>query len=185
MAGARGAVLGRSLKALRLLINNSLVGVRLDSGVAKSERVSVSQLIGELESEAAMSAEGGDRLNVSPVAANLDVQADRQVLSAAITNIIQNAFKFSPHGTHVALRTTGSADRVTIEVEDRCGGLAQGDPEGLFRPFEQRNENRTGLGLGLSISRKGVEAMGGKVTVRNLPGRGCIFSIDLPRSPTS
>ncbi|MBK5257818.1 MAG: sensor histidine kinase, partial [Vicinamibacteria bacterium] len=62
IGGSTGAVLGRSLKALRLLINNSLVGARLDSGVAKSERVSVSELIGELESEASMGADEGDRL---------------------------------------------------------------------------------------------------------------------------
>lgn len=184
ISGSTGAVLGRSLKALRLLISNSLVGVRLDSGVAKSERVSVAELIGELEAEATMGAHEGDRLTVSPVPAHLDVEADQQVLSAAINNMIQNAFKFSPHGTLVKLRTTASAERVTIEVEDRCGGLPPGDSNELFRPFEQRNANRSGLGLGLAISRKGVETMGGKITVKDLPGKGCVFSIDLPRSPS-
>jgi signal transduction histidine kinase len=53
----------------------------------------------------------------------------------------------------------------------------------LFRPFEQRGGKRTGLGLGLSISRTTVEAMGGKIGVRDLPAKGCVFFIELPRLP--
>jgi hypothetical protein len=52
----------------------------------------------------------------------------------------------------------------------------------MFRPFEQLGAERTGLGLGLPISRRGVEANGGKLYVRNRPGTGCVFTIDLPRA---
>jgi hypothetical protein len=68
-------------------------------------------------------------------------------------------------------------------VEDECGGLPPGKVDELFQPFQQRGANRSGLGLGLTISRRGVEAMGGRMAARNLPGQGCVFSIDLPRSP--
>ena len=51
----------------------------------------------------------------------------------------------------------------------------------MFRPFEQRNADRTGLGLGLAFSRWGAEANHGRIYTRNLPGRGCVFTIDLPR----
>jgi signal transduction histidine kinase len=54
-----------------------------------------------------------------------------------------------------------------------------------FRRFEQRSPNRTGLGLGLSISRKSVEANDGEIRVRDIPGIGCVFTIDLPRLPTA
>ena len=50
-------------------------------------------------------------------------------------------------------------------------------------PFEQRGADRTGLGLGLSISLKGVRASGGEIHVRDLPGLGCMFTVDLPRAP--
>jgi signal transduction histidine kinase len=70
---------------------------------------------------------------------------------------------------------------VLIEVEDECGGLPAGKAEDLFRPFEQRGTNRSGLGLGLAIARESVETNGGLVRARNLPGRGCVFTIDLPR----
>ena len=68
-----------------------------------------------------------------------------------------------------------------IGVEDECGGLPEGKAQALFAPFEQRAANRTGLGLGLSISRRAVEAMGGELRVRDVPGKGCVFTIDLPR----
>lgn len=182
IAGSTGRVLGRSLRALRSLINNSLAGVRLESGLVQLERISVSELIEELEAEASMGAEAGHWLAVSPVAPHLEVLADRQILSAAVSNIILNAFKFNPPGGTVILRTTATSERVILEVEDQCGGLPPGNVENLFRPFEQRSANRSGLGLGLYISRTGIEALGGTVTVKDFPGRGCAFSIDLPRS---
>ena len=118
---------------------------------------------------------------ISPVDGGLVVDADRQMLSSAIANLLQNAFKFTPPDGHVLLTARAAGDRIVIEVEDECGGLAEGKTEELFQPFQQRNGDKTGLGLGLSISRRGVEASGGKVRVRNLPGTGCVFTIDLPR----
>jgi signal transduction histidine kinase len=70
-----------------------------------------------------------------------------------------------------------------LDVEDACGGLPPGKIEELFRPFEQRGADRTGLGLGLSISQQGVEANGGVLRAHDLPGIGCVFTIDLPRLP--
>jgi signal transduction histidine kinase len=184
IGGSTGAILGRSLRALRDLIDNSLAGVRLESGLGQRRRVSVSELVGEAVVDASMGADlGGFALAVTPVVNGIDVEVDQQILSAALGNLLQNAFKFSrPHG-RISLRTTATADRVLIEVEDECGGLPPGETEELFRPFSQRSANRTGLGLGLSICRKGVEAMGGTISVRDLPGKGCVFSIELPRLP--
>ena len=58
---------------------------------------------------------------------------------------------------------------------------ARASAEDLFRPFEQRSADRSGLGLGLAIARESVETNGGEIRARNLPGTGCIFTIDLPR----
>jgi signal transduction histidine kinase len=95
---------------------------------------------------------------------------------------LQNAFKFSRRNGHVSLGARSANGRVLIEVQDECGGLPDGKAEELFRPFEQKSDNRTGLGLGLSISRRAVQANNGKLNVRNLAGKGCVFTIDLPRS---
>jgi signal transduction histidine kinase len=60
--------------------------------------------------------------------------------------------------------------------------LAPGNHEELFRPYEQRGGDRTGMGLGLAISRKGALAVGGSLTVRDVPGTGCVFTVTLRRS---
>jgi hypothetical protein len=67
------------------------------------------------------------------------------------------------HGT-VTLRVGASAERVSIEVQDECDGLPGGNVHELFRPFEQRSADRTGLGLGLAFSRWGVEANSGRIS---------------------
>jgi signal transduction histidine kinase len=119
---------------------------------------------------------------VLPVEDGLVVEADRQVLTAVVINLLQNAFKFTRPGTTVVLRVDASIDRVLIEVEDECGGLASGELNELFRPFEQRGADRTGLGLGLAFSRWGVEQNSGRIYARNLTAKGCVFTVDLPRS---
>ena len=78
------------------------------------------------------------------------------------------------------LRAHTRANHVVIEVEDECGGLPPGQAEELFRPFDRRGTDLTGLGLGLAISRRSVGANGGEIQVKNLPGRGCVFTIELP-----
>ena len=111
------------------------------------------------------------------------IEADRQVLAAVVGNLLQNAFKFTRPRTTVTLRVGASAERVLIEIQDECGGLPGGNVNELFRPFEQRSADRTGLGLGLAFSRWGVEANNGRIYARNLPDRGCVFTVDLPRVP--
>ena len=104
-----------------------------------------------------------------PVEDGLVIAADRQVLAAVVGNLLQNAFKFTRPRTSVTLRVGASAERVLIEVQDECGGLPSGDVNELFRPFEQRSADRTGMGLGLAFSRWGAEANDGRIYARNLP----------------
>jgi hypothetical protein len=78
------------------------------------------------------------------------------------------------------VKTHAGADCVSIAIEDECGGLA-GRAEDLFALFEQRSKDRSGLGLGLAIARESVTANGGEINARNIAGRGCIFTVDLPR----
>jgi signal transduction histidine kinase len=125
----------------------------------------------------------GVRLIVMPVEDGLVITADRQVLAAVVGNLLQNAIKFTRPRTSVTLRVGASEERVLIEVQDECGGLPNGDVNELFRPFEQRSADRTGMGLGLAFSRWAVEANDGRIYARNLTGRGCVFILDLPRQP--
>jgi signal transduction histidine kinase len=181
--GATGAVLDRSLVGLRNLIDRSLADVKMAAGLPlRSALISVSDFIAEVGVSASL--EAGVRncgLVVSPVDPTLAIAADRDLLLAAVGNLLQNAFKFTHEGTQVRLSAYASADRILIDVEDCCGGLPAGYEHRLFLPFSQDGADRSGLGLGLSISRASVEANAGVLRVKDLPGHGCIFTIDMPR----
>jgi len=186
VGGSTGTVLKRSLLNARDLIGRSLAEVRLTQGIQNRKPFLVTELIEELAAAATLLADAnGITLTVVPPDGAVAIEADRQVLAAAVTNLLQNAFKFTRPRTAVTLRVRASADRVSIEVEDECGGLPAGNATDLFRPFEQRSTDRTGLGLGLAFSRWAAEANQGRISTRNLPGKGCVFAIDLPRCPVS
>jgi signal transduction histidine kinase len=183
LSGATGAVLDRSLAGMRLLIERSLTEVRMTADmVAQRQPFSLSDFIAEVELAAALEAQThGCVLTVALVDPNLAVDADRDLLFSAVGNLLQNAFKFTSTRTEVTMNAYAAADRILIEVSDHCGGLPAGDTEHMFRPFAQGGANRTGLGLGLPISRSSVEANHGTLSVRDVPGTGCVFTIDLPR----
>lgn len=180
--GSTGALLDRSLKGLNDVIDRSLAEVRLASTVPRRETIRLAELVEEMEIAAVIEAKArGHQLTVAPVEYDVVIEVNRQLLSSAVTNLLQNAFKFTHHGGHISIRAHATVDLVFIDIEDECGGLPPGQAEALFRPFHQRSTDRSGLGLGLSISRKAVQLNGGEIRVRNLPGKGCIFTVELPR----
>jgi signal transduction histidine kinase len=183
-SGSTGIVHARSLQRLIGLIDRSLADVRLESGVQNVERVAVREVLEEVEIGAAMVArERGLQFEVGVVDSTVIVQADRQILAAAIANLVQNALKFTKPATTVKLSASTTADRVLISVEDECGGLPPGQVENLLQPFSQRGHDRSGLGLGLAICMKAAKAMAGDLHILDLPGKGCRFTLDLPRQP--
>jgi signal transduction histidine kinase len=185
IGGSTGAMLGRGLRQMRVLLDRTLAEVRLGSDIRNSERVSVAEMIEEIAIVATIDAKNHEmRLSIDAGPTDVVVEADRQILTSVVANLVQNAFKFTrPHG-HITVRAHATDGRALIDVQDECGGLPPGKAEDLFRPFEQRGGDRTGLGLGLSISLRGVRASGGELRIRDLPGVGCVFTVDLPRSPT-
>jgi K+-sensing histidine kinase KdpD len=188
LTSATGSVLERSLVNLRSLIDRSLAEVRMNAGpLVQQQLFSLANFIGELKSAGDLEAGvRGCKLRVSDVDPVLAVDADRDLLFSAVGNLLQNAFKFTRPGSEVKLQAYAAADRILIDVKDQCGGLPPGDPESLFADFSQGDSsqgerNRSGLGLGLAISRRSVEANHGLLSVRDRPGHGCTFTIDLPR----
>ncbi|HEU4404470.1 MAG TPA: HAMP domain-containing sensor histidine kinase [Polyangiaceae bacterium] len=182
--GNTSAVLGRSLVRLRDLVDRSLAEVRLSAGLERRERVALAPFVEEVEITAVMEAKGrGHELSIEPVAPGLAVEADRHLLASVVGNLLQNAFKYTRPRTRVRLSVRASGERVLIDVEDECGGLPPGKQDELFAPFSQGSADRTGLGLGLAISLRAVRTLGGELSVRDLPGKGCVFTVDLPRSP--
>ena len=180
--GSTGAVLGRSLMGLRDLVDSTLSEIRLAANQQRRERVAVSPFLNDIAASGRLHAESrGLQLVVESGESAWAINADPQVLASAVTNLLNNAFKFTPVGGRIVLRARATEDqRLLIEVEDECGGIpaSVGDP---FQPFgERRGRDRTGLGLGLSIARKAVRAHGGDIHIRNAPGKGCVFTIDVP-----
>jgi signal transduction histidine kinase len=183
LGGATGGVLDRALVGLSNLIDRSLAEVRMTAGMPIQHRLySLADFIAETKLSASLEADvKGCVLVVSDVDPLLAVDVDRDLLLSAVGNLLQNAFKFTRPLTEVTLNAYALADRILIDVLDHCGGLSPGSAESMFTPFVQEGEDRSGLGLGLSIARRSVEANGGVLSVRNLPGTGCVFTIDLPR----
>jgi hypothetical protein len=187
ISGATAAILDRSLMGMRNLIDRSLAEVRLTAGLTpRSQDILLTTFLADVEAAASLDARARDcRFSVGTVSENVRIFGDPELLSAAVGNLLHNAFKFTKRHTEVWLRAIETEDRVLIEVEDRCGGLPDGACETLLRPFVQGGSDRSGLGLGLDICRRAVEATGGSLKIRNLPGSGCVFTIDLPRLRSS
>jgi signal transduction histidine kinase len=186
LGGATASLLDRSLIRLRALVDRSLSDVRITAGSpARLQRINLSDFIATVKVSATLEARArGCRFSVAAVEPDLALNVDRDLLFSAVGNLLQNAFKFTKR-PNVALRAHAAADRILIEVEDQCGGLAPGDTERMFLPFVQTGPDKSGHGLGLSICRRSVEANKGILGVRSLAGSGCIFTIDLPRCPPS
>jgi signal transduction histidine kinase len=183
LSGATGSVLQRGLMGLRTLIDRSLDDVRGSTERGESSLLfSLADFIAEVKHASDLAASvRGCTLTVSFVDPHLAVAGDRDLLYAAVGNLLQNAFKFTRTHTEVTLNVYALADRVLIDVKDHCGGLPVGSVEQMFRPFTQHSADKSGLGLGLSIARKSVESYGGTLSVSDVPGVGCIFTVSLPR----
>jgi len=181
VGGSTSAVVERGLTNLRTLVDRTLAEVRIASGQHRRERVMLAEFIEEIAVAAALDAKARNlALTVTPVEYGVFIEADRQLLASAVSNLLHNAFKFTHSGGQVALRAQRESGRVLIEIEDECGGMPAGQTEELFKTFGRRHADKTGLGLGLAISRRSATLNGGELQARNMPGKGCIFSIGLP-----
>lgn len=181
--GSTGAVLERNLKGIQELISRSLAEVRVESGVRHLERYNACDFVEEIEADGSLAAnERAVHFTVTRVDRDVALNTDRQLLAAALMNLLTNAFKFTPPGRNVWLRTSATKELVIFDVEDECGGLQVPDAETLFAPWTQASPNKTGLGLGLPLVKRSVEAIGGTITLTNRPGTGCTFRTQLPRA---
>lgn len=186
VSGSTAGVHARSLSGLRSIVEQSLAQVRLEADSPMIERVSVAEFIEEIEIGALMLAEGhGVRLSVSSEGGGAWIDIDRHLLASAVSNLLHNAFKFTRSQGSVSLVTRLTPERVLFDIRDQCGGLPAGQAEAMFLPFTRSSADRSGLGLGLSIALQAVRANRGDIHVRDIPGEGCVFTIDLPRQGPS
>jgi signal transduction histidine kinase len=181
--GATGALLDRSLIGMRNLIDRSLADVRITAGMPpRAQLISLADFVADVRISASLEAHAREcEFTVGAVDPELALDVDREMLFSAVGNLLQNAFKFTQRHTEVSMNANAAADRIRIDVEDHCGGLPPGAVEDVFLPFKQSGEDRSGLGLGLAICQRSVEANNGVLSVRDVAGSGCVFTIELPR----
>jgi signal transduction histidine kinase len=177
--------LQRSLAHLRELIDQVLLAGALDAGVEPNRTdADLAQVLAEVAE--GLRAEAEDlrvALKVeSP--AELPAKIDLVLVQSAITNLLRNAVKYTRPETTVRVALRAIDDNAVLEVFDQCGGITASNWTSFFEPFERGNDPKTqkrdGLGLGLAIAKQAVESHGGRLSVRNVPGQGCIFEIRIP-----
>jgi PAS domain S-box-containing protein len=114
------------------------------------------------------------------------ILGDATRVKQILTNLLSNAIKYNSEGgrVHIASRLT-APDRVEISVTDTGMGMTPEQMDGLFKPFNRLGRERSalqGTGIGLVISRRLAELMGGSIGVKSFPGEGSSFTLKLPRS---
>jgi len=117
------------------------------------------------------------------------IMVDPHRLDQILTNLLQNALKFSPPASTVTLAAGSEGTRLVLSVTDRGEGIP---PEELTRIFERFHQSEAastrraeGAGLGLYITKRLVEAMGGEISVESEVGRGSVFTVRLPATPAT
>ncbi len=180
-------LLQKETERLSAMIERVLDWARLESGRQRyrKERLTPRQIVDasldafraqRMDSEVQLTCEIPEALPV--------VEGDREALAGALLNLLHNAYKYSGSQKRIELRAGARNGGVDIEVEDHGVGIAKRDRKRVFERFYRVDNLLTrqteGSGLGLSISRRIVEAHGGRLTVRSELGKGSTFTIHLP-----
>jgi signal transduction histidine kinase len=180
-------IIASSADKLARLVDDLLDAAKLEAGVLRLERepVRVERIVRQVVDRCVALAPG--REFTVEVAPDLPLAyADPGRLDQMLTNLVENAIKYSPDGGSIAVRAGGGPDdAITISVADHGIGIAPQDAEQLFQRFyrvdNQVTRTTKGTGLGLYICKSLAEAHGGRIWLTSTPGEGSTFSFTLPR----
>lgn len=118
--------------------------------------------------------------------AEITIEADAELLSFAVYNLLTNAVKYSPRGSSILLELAGEPEEVRISVTDCGQGIDPGEQARIFERFyrspRDRRDSEEGTGIGLALTKDIVEQHGGRILVESEPERGSRFTIAIPRS---
>lgn len=186
---AMGSML-EEVDRLTRLVDTLLQLSRGDAGMLRLSRdvVDLADLAREVAASLNLLAEERrQRLDVA-AAASVGVLADRCVLRDAVTNLVDNAIKYSPAGSTIRIHVDGGPERATLTVADEGAGIAPEHRDRIFDRFyridEARSREMGGAGLGLAIAKWAVEANGGKIALEPAV-IGSVFRISLPRATSA
>ncbi|HEX5711946.1 MAG TPA: ATP-binding protein [Solirubrobacterales bacterium] len=167
----------REGRRLSRLVENLLDLSRLEAGKAEPHRgpVDLADVL-----EAAQQGQGeaeAIRLSLDPELPM--VEADAAQLERAFANLLENAVRYGG-GRPVLVRSRRVGGNIVVRVVDQGPGIAEGERERIFEPFQHGDVANAGSGLGLAIARGFIEASGGGIAVESLPGQGTSFIVTLP-----
>ena len=177
------ALIGDETTRLASLLADVLDTSRIDAGTFsyRFDDVNVGALVQESVATAAITQ---DEVPITAeVPSSLPfVRGDAQRLRQVLGNLIDNAVKYAPTGTTVAVRVSGLNGNVTVSVRDEGSGIASEDQRLIFEKFGRVSGGNTkpGTGLGLYIAQSIAEAHGGSLAVASARGRGATFTLTLP-----
>ena len=157
-----------------------------DAGTVRLSRESVdlAELAREVVGSLAILAEERNQRVSVEITDGVVITADRLVLREAITNVVDNAIKYSPQGSTITIRVAFDGRDAVLTVSDEGPGIPGQHRERIFDRFfridEARSRDRGGTGLGLAIAKWAVEVNGGRISVADAPARGSTFRITIP-----
>ncbi|MDE2934972.1 MAG: ATP-binding protein [Chloroflexota bacterium] len=173
------------VERMALLTNELLDLSRIESGAIHLEPESVDLASSVAEAQAALASrlEACDVRVEGPDGATPPVEADRTATVRIVTNLLDNALKFSPDGSVITIDVRDEDPLVAVEVCDDGPGIAAQDLDRVFERFYKAEHSRAddGAGLGLAIVKHLVQAHGGTVAARNEDGRGAAMTVRLPK----
>lgn len=123
------------------------------------------------------------KLEVHAARALPSIVGDVDVLSRALRNLIENAAKYAPPGSTVAVRAFAQGDELVVEVADRGPGVPAAERSSIFQPFVRGSDAPSGVpgsGLGLALVAAAAASHRGRVGVHERPGGGAVFTLQLP-----
>lgn len=180
-------IAGRNSERLLRLVNDILDSQKLESGKLDFvlKPADLMRLVRQaVESNAPYAEQFGVSLVLESSLTGIIVNVDSDRLLQALTNLISNAAKYSPHGEKVIISIVKNGNLIRIAITDRGPGIAPEIKDKIFQKFAQINSttNRKGggTGLGLWISKALVEGLGGTIGFESEPGLKTVFYIDLP-----
>lgn len=169
------------------LVDDLLTASALESGqlILKRQDVAVAEYLRGVVSSQRLAACAKDiRLEVSGVVAGLRASIDPDRLRQVLVNLISNAIKFSERGSRITVSARAEATSVTFSVADQGQGIPQNEFQKLFKEFSRTSvastAGETSTGLGLAITRRIVEAHGGRIWVESVVGEGSVFQFTVP-----